>query len=113
MIYKVLPAALSRFTKRSARRTRRRLKGLFRDQQTLSERPLMVNPLCVTAKTSLPGGFDDSLSGVLVAALSPDGFVLQKFDQQLGGRYAHRLPAAGAQMHFDAARFEIDTRGVL
>jgi hypothetical protein len=82
---------------------------LFRDQQVLRKRPLLINPLRLAAEAGIARHLEDFFSRVFVAALRPDCLPFQEFDAHIRRRYTHRLPPLGSQMHFDAPGFAVDS----
>src|ERR1019366_1445813 len=80
----------------------------LRSEQVLRERPLLVDPLCLAAKTGVACHLEDFLRRILVATFRPDSLALQKFDPKVRRRDAYHLPPHGPQVHLDAARLVID-----
>ena len=83
------------------------------DEQVFGERPFLVDPLHLASKASRTGHAKDFLGGVFVAALSPDGFVVFKFDDEIGPWDPYNLPPHRLQVHFHAVATPVNLGGVL
>ena len=65
---------------------------LPRNQQVLRERPLVVDPLSVAAKSRALCHLWNFFGLILVGALRPYGFVFVQHEPQAGRRNVYRLP---------------------
>jgi hypothetical protein len=83
--------------------------ALLRDPEIFREWPLFVNPLRLAAEAGVARHLENFGCRVLVAALRPDRFALQKFDPKIRRRDTYSLPSLRLQVHFDTAGFVIDS----
>src|SRR6185369_685371 len=83
------------------------------DQQIFGKRPFRVDPLRLAAEASLFGDVEHLVTGILVAALRPDGLILLEVYAQIGLPYTNRLFFLRAKMHLDAADFGVVARNML
>src|SRR5262249_10182059 len=74
---------------------------LFRDEQALRDRPLLVYPLLLTAEAAVCRHLLDFLGAIFVGALGPDRFVRAEENAASCFANGHRLRAHRTQVHLD------------
>src|SRR4051794_37389403 len=91
---------------------RKTLRSSLRHQQRFGERPLPIYPLLLAAKSCGHCQLKKFGTGILVATFGPDGFAGAESYGKSRPFDADVLVSCRTQMHFDAARFCIETRFV-